>query len=115
MVDDGAVGLGCMMLPGRQWAIHDTWYSAGLRGTASHDIELEGAFVPEQHTFDLFSGTPCMSGPLFAAPLVQFALHIAALALGSAEGASDELTEFACTDETRLYRRTPMQDSELLQ
>jgi len=115
VVDGGKGGLRCMMLPRADWTIHDTWHTAGLQGTGSHDIELDGAFVPDDQTFDLFGGTPCMSGPLFAAPLVQFALHIGAVALGIAEGALDELISFAKSGKTRLYGRTPMQDSELFQ
>ena len=33
-----------------QWAIDDTWFVAGLRGTGSKDVVVEGAFVPEERT-----------------------------------------------------------------
>ena len=115
LVDEGKAGLRCMMLPASDWQIHDTWHTAGLKGTGSHDIELRDTFVPEAYTFDLFGGTPCMTGPLFAAPLVQFALHIGAVALGIAEGAVQELTDFAMSGKTRLYGRGPMLESELFQ
>ncbi len=112
---DGEPTLRCMVLPREQWTIHDTWDTSGLRGTGSHDIEIDDVFIPDSHVFDLFGGQPCMSGPLFAAPLVQFALHIAAVALGIAEGALDELTTFAKTGKTRLYGRSTMADGELFQ
>ena len=112
---EGESILRCMVLPQECWTIHDTWHTAGLCGTGSHDIEINDVFVPDSHVFDLFGGQPCMSGPLFAAPLVQFALHIAAVALGIAEGALDDLTAFAIAGKTRLYARSSMADGELFQ
>ncbi|MDA1074416.1 MAG: acyl-CoA dehydrogenase family protein [Proteobacteria bacterium] len=105
----------CMMRKREDWQILDTWHTSGLCGTGSHDIVLDDVFVPEQHSFDLFGGTPCFKGPLFAAPLLQFALHIAAVALGIAEGALEELTEFAKAGKTRLYARSSLADGELFQ
>jgi alkylation response protein AidB-like acyl-CoA dehydrogenase len=104
-----------MILPRSRWDILDTWHAAGLRGTGSHDIALDGAMVPAEHSFDLFGGTPCLPGPDFAAPLLQFSLHIASVALGIAEGALGELIELAGTGKTRLYGRTPMAGGELFQ
>jgi alkylation response protein AidB-like acyl-CoA dehydrogenase len=107
--------LRCMVAPRQSWTIHDTWDTLGMRGTGSHDISLEGAFVDEAHTFDLFGGTPCLSGPAFGAPLLQFSLHIGAVALGIAEGAHAESVELAAGGRTRLYGRTPLAESELFQ
>ena len=104
-----------MMLRRDRWQIHDTWHTSGLRGTGSPDIEIDRVFVPEAQTFDLFGGTPCLEGPSFAAPISQFAMHIGAVALGIAEGALEELTEFAKTGKTRLYARSSMADGELFQ
>jgi alkylation response protein AidB-like acyl-CoA dehydrogenase len=112
---EGATSLRCMVLRRQDWTIHDTWDTSGLRRTGSHDIEINDVFVPESHTFDLFGGTPCLTGPLFAAPLLQFALDIAAVALGIAEGALQELTEFAQAGKRRLYARSTMADGELFQ
>jgi alkylation response protein AidB-like acyl-CoA dehydrogenase len=33
-------------------AIHDMWYTLGLRGTASYTYQVEKLFVPEEETFD---------------------------------------------------------------
>jgi len=35
--------------------IIDTWDVSGLRGTGSHDIEVDGLFVPEERTFSALS------------------------------------------------------------
>ena len=115
VIDEGSGGLRCMLLPRPAWTIHDTWHTAGLKGTGSHDIELADAFVPEAQSFVLFGGQSCVQGPLFQAPLVQFALHIAAVALGIAEGALAETVDFASSGKTRLYGRGPMLTSELFQ
>src|SRR3989442_9710560 len=37
--------------PKSQVKIIDTWNVSGMRGTGSHDIEVEDLFVPEEHTF----------------------------------------------------------------
>jgi alkylation response protein AidB-like acyl-CoA dehydrogenase len=107
--------LRCMMLKRDEWDIQDTWHTSGLRGTGSHDIVLEDVYVPSEHSFDLFGGKSCIDRPLFAAPIQQFALHIGAVALGIAEGALEELTEFAQGGKTRLYARSSMIESELFQ
>lgn len=107
--------LRCMLLPRADWQILDTWHTSGLRGTGSHDITIDKTFIPTDHSFDLFGGSSCVDRPLFRAPLQQFALHIAAIALGIAEGALEELTAFAIAGKTRLYARSAMADGELFQ
>ena len=111
----GAPLLRCTVLPASAWTIHDTWRTAGLRGTGSHDIEIRGAVVAKEWTFDLFGGDPFTREPLFAAPLFQFSTHIGAVALGIAEGAIRDLTTLAQTNKTRLYARAALADSPLFQ
>ena len=113
--DAGPPSLRCMLLPRDRWQILDTWYTAGLCGTGSQDIAIDEAFIPHERSFDLFGGQPCIDGPLFAAPLVQFALHIGAVALGIAEGALADLTQFAIAGKTRLYAKSSLADGELFQ
>jgi alkylation response protein AidB-like acyl-CoA dehydrogenase len=112
---EGAPQLRCMVLPAAQWEILDTWNTAGLRGTGSHDIAIRDAPVPVAQTFDLFNGAPNLPGAHFAAPLLQFALHIGAVALGIAEGAVRELVTFAATGKRRLYARAALADAPLVQ
>ncbi|WP_439815145.1 acyl-CoA dehydrogenase family protein [Zavarzinia sp. CC-PAN008] len=109
----GVQGLRCMALPREAWQIHDTWHTLGLRGTGSQDIALVDAFVPQAQSFDLFGGVPCRTGPQFAGPLLQFSMHIGAVALGIGQGALADLIGHAQTGRTRLYGRTAMRDSEL--
>ncbi|MDX1382919.1 MAG: acyl-CoA dehydrogenase family protein [Thermoanaerobaculia bacterium] len=115
MEESGAPRMRCAVLRADAWQIHDTWYTAGLRGTGSHDISIEGAFVPEAWTFDLFGGEPTVPGPLFQAPLLQFSMHIGAVALGIAEGAIRDLVDSVSGDRRRLYAKRDLADSPTFQ
>lgn len=112
---EGTPLLRCMVLPAARWEIIDTWNTAGLRGTGSHDIALREAQVPSAQSFDLFAGQANLPGPHFAAPLLQFSLHIGAVALGIAEGAVRDLSTFAVAGKRRLYARTSLADTSLFQ
>lgn len=81
--------------PAEAVRVHDTWDAAGLRGTASHDFAVEDLFVPASHatTFD-FRAWP--DGALWRMP--PFALlfpPMAAVPLGIARAAIDELVSIA--------------------
>jgi len=111
----GAPALRCMVLPAARFEIIDTWRTSGMRGTGSHDIALGGARVDEDWSFDLWLGESSLPGPLFRAPLLQFSLHIGAVALGIAEGALRDLLALAGTSKRRLYARTELADNPLFQ
>jgi indole-3-acetate monooxygenase len=111
----GAPKLRCMVLPASAWQIHDTWHTAGMRGTGSHDIGIEDLHVDEEWTFDLWFGQPSLGGASFAAPLLQFSMHIGAVALGIAEGAIADLLALAGTRKVRLYAKAELADQPLFQ
>jgi alkylation response protein AidB-like acyl-CoA dehydrogenase len=93
--------------------VHDTWDVAGLRGTGSHDVEVEDAFVPETRTLSLF-GPPVHGGALYKQPLFgSLAAGVAAVALGLARGALDELVTIAKTK--RIGPERTMASRELVQ
>lgn len=73
----------------------DTWYVAGMKGTASTDYQVTEAFVPEGRWADtapLHDGTPQIDDPLYRFPFYgNFALSVAAVQLGLARRAVDEL------------------------
>jgi alkylation response protein AidB-like acyl-CoA dehydrogenase len=56
-----------------QVRIHETWDANGMRGTASHDMEVIDAFVPEERMFSVFEGEPWHPGTVFRVPFVEFA------------------------------------------
>jgi alkylation response protein AidB-like acyl-CoA dehydrogenase len=72
-----------------------TWDVAGLRATASHDTSLTDFPVDRRHTTS-FADAPWADGPLWRLPLfVALAPALAAVALGVARGALDEINRQA--------------------
>lgn len=82
-----------LFFPAEHSQIIDTWSVSGLCGTGSHDIAVEDIFVPTKHAASLFTDPPQHNGALFAfPPFGMLATGIAAVALGIARAAIDELT-----------------------
>jgi len=82
----------------------DTWHTLGLRGTGSKDVVLENVFIPENHSFDIATATPCVEG-IFRYPLVEFGNHLAMIGVGIAQGALDDLVKSAAGRQ-RVFSRT---------
>jgi alkylation response protein AidB-like acyl-CoA dehydrogenase len=96
IVDDGHVPtVRMMLLRPDQVAIEDTWWVAGLCGTGSHDVVVDGVHVPDRLTFSL-SDPPCHPDPLFRIPELSFtAFEIATVAVGIAGGALADIAAMA--------------------
>ena len=84
-----------LLLHSEQYRIEDNWNVAGLKGTGSKDIVVDGAFVPEHRTqshLDYALNQPLPGQKLNDGPLyrlswsVVFNLALAASVLGSARG-----------------------------
>ncbi|MBV9896460.1 MAG: acyl-CoA dehydrogenase [Chloroflexi bacterium] len=77
------------------WEVVDTWYAAGLKGSASNDIHVSGAFVPEAFTLNTIEcdGRPTPGSALnpsynYRLPLWSvFPYNVSTPALGIARGA----------------------------
>jgi alkylation response protein AidB-like acyl-CoA dehydrogenase len=83
-------------MPKHELTVLDTWHTAGLRGTGSHDCVAADVFVPDHRVVSLVDGPPEDAAALHRFPLFGFfALSIAAAALGNARGAVDDLVELA--------------------
>jgi alkylation response protein AidB-like acyl-CoA dehydrogenase len=96
MLESGAPDIRLMLAPRHDVTIHDTWDTVGLRGTASHDIELTDVFIPADHGASVFTDEPIATGPLYALPLFGLlAVGIGAVCAGLARGALDDLHEIA--------------------
>ncbi|GAA4680932.1 acyl-CoA dehydrogenase family protein [Pseudonocardia yuanmonensis] len=69
-------------------SIIETWDTLGMRGTASHDVVLDGVFVPEEK---ILGTRPygALAGPLLVA-VIHFAPIAAAAYMGVARGACEE-------------------------
>jgi len=87
--------------------IHETWDVAGLRATASNDTEVVDLLIDRRHTCS-FGDRPWPEGPLWRLPLfAALAPPLAAVSLGVARGALDEINRQA------LARRAHMRGSLL--
>ncbi len=83
-------------MPVAEVEVIDTWSVSGLRATGSHDIAVDGLAVPAARSASLISDRPRERGPLYAfPPFGLLAGSIAAVALGIARGALDDLAEIA--------------------
>jgi alkylation response protein AidB-like acyl-CoA dehydrogenase len=84
-----------MIAPKDQIEFFDTWLVSGLCGTGSTDFAMNDLFVPERRAAGLGIDGP-LARPLYAFP--QFgllAMGIAAVAMGLARAAIDELVSLA--------------------
>jgi alkylation response protein AidB-like acyl-CoA dehydrogenase len=105
--DDGIPEARMMLFPAAEARILDTWRAAGMRGTGSHDIEVEDVFVPRERSVWFSTDAPRRGGALYAFPVFGLlALGIAAVALGIARGALADLKAIAATKVATGSRRT---------
>jgi alkylation response protein AidB-like acyl-CoA dehydrogenase len=103
------------VLPAHEWQIEDTWHASGLRGTGSHHIKLQDAYVPAEQSFDLFADPSCIPGPLYAVPGRFIPLGTGAVAVGIAEGAITDLVNLASAGKRHLFGRTGVRESPVFQ
>jgi alkylation response protein AidB-like acyl-CoA dehydrogenase len=83
----------CFM-PASKAQVLDTWYSTGLRGSGSHDVEVKDLFVPDSHTASFPDVQPFRRGPLYQHPFT-FAYVAPATALGIARHAIEAFIDIA--------------------
>ena len=92
----GAPDVRLVLFPRAAFQVHDTWDVAGLRGTGSNDISLDGARAPRARSASLITQRPVIASPLHAFPAFGLlALSIASVTLGIARGATGDLIELA--------------------
>lgn len=104
-----------MVFPAAAGHVIDTWRVLGMRGTGSHDVAVESRFVPAHDSLDLFGGLPSIAGPNFVAPVLHILAHMAAVAVGVAQGALDEVTALARGGKKRLFARASLAESQPFQ
>ena len=109
----GSNEIRAMLFRSDQVTIIDTWEVTGLRGTASHDIEVKNLRVPSDDSLDIFMGQSCVPGALYKAPVVSFALHIGAVGVGIAMHALADIIALVQTNKKRLYTSSAIADSPL--
>ncbi|MGH3852907.1 MAG: acyl-CoA dehydrogenase family protein [Pseudonocardiaceae bacterium] len=114
--DDGAPQWRLAFFPTGRGQVLDTWDSAGLRGTGSHDLVLAGLPVPAELFVDLLDGQPRHDGPLWRFPAFSYLnVILMGFPLGVARRALDEFAELARTKTRGLERRLRLADDPHVQ
>jgi alkylation response protein AidB-like acyl-CoA dehydrogenase len=98
---DGAPTPRSFAFPASAGEIIDTWRTAGMRGTGSHDFAVADLIVAEEYSFPtqfLFGGPSPRLGLGQRRPFLEIApLFLAAVGLGVARDAVDSFTALAAT------------------
>lgn len=105
------------LAPKADVTVIDNWDIAGLRGTASHDIAIDGAFIPDYHTVDASDvmngttpGATLHANPLYSLPVMPFIVgEILAVAVGTYSAAAEE---FRRVTESRYLSNGSRADSK---
>jgi alkylation response protein AidB-like acyl-CoA dehydrogenase len=93
---DGRPDIRTFFVPVTACEFLDTWHTAGLRGTGSHDWQVTDIFVPEERSFPILFTGPSEPGSLSLRDFAAYGgLSIAAVALGIARDAIDTFTALA--------------------
>jgi alkylation response protein AidB-like acyl-CoA dehydrogenase len=92
---DGSPMMLIAILPRPDWEIVESWNTTGMRGTGSHDIVIEDAFIPDHRTFSLRAPRR-IDAPLYRLPAFSvLGPGPAATCLGIARHAIDRFVELA--------------------
>lgn len=91
------------LVPRRDYQVVRNWDVLGLKGTGSHDIVVEGAFVPDYRTHKSIDGFMCNSpgnavntAPLYRLPFAQiFVRAVSTSSIGALQGAINLFRQYA--------------------
>ncbi len=101
---DGSKRAHVFLVPKKDYAIKDTWFNVGMKGTGSKDIIVDDAFVPGHRSITMDDlregttpGTKVNTGPLYAIPLEARRHALSAPALGIVRAAFAHWVEWMRT------------------
>jgi alkylation response protein AidB-like acyl-CoA dehydrogenase len=84
------------VVPASKVQIDDVWRVSGLKGTSSNDVVVQDLFIPEEWTGNFAELPKVPRHPLDQRPLLaRFGTEFAAVAVGIAQGALDDITDIA--------------------
>jgi len=114
-VVDGVPRLRIAVFSPDQVVIEDTWTVSGLCGTGSHHFHVDAVVVPVERTLDPMGDPPSLDAPIARVPPpALFALGVASVAVGSAQGALDDIVAVAA-DKVPLLASRPLAASPTFQ
>lgn len=100
--DNGKEGIGFAILPKAQYTIDDTWFTIGMRGTASNTMVIEGQVVPDLQVIPaermMGPGLEALDEETFGrkiTPHLTMSTTIATPALGASQRALDFVIEMS--------------------
>ena len=105
------------LFPREKAEIIDNWDTLGMRGTGSHDVNVDDVFVPAERAVPfkpLEQPSPAYSGPWHRLTIWPSVACNAIPALGIAQAAIDEFAELA-TKKTPSYTTTMLKDRSIVQ
>lgn len=90
-----------VLVPADRVEVADTWHTAGMRGTGSHDVVVTDVLVPEHHLVsvaDIYAGTApgarAHDAPMYRWPMVPALALVASMpVLGAAERVTELFAE----------------------
>lgn len=113
MLPNGAPLTRITLFPAAEVEILDTWHVLGLRGTASHDVRVTQRACPDRRGFSLVGDGPDVHRAIFS--IAQAGLLIAAVDLGIARGAVDEVAQLAASGKRRSFSSRSLGQSAVFQ
>ena len=102
------------LIPPGDWRVVDTWDSLGLRASGSHDVAVDGAFVPDDAHFLIVGTDSPFDTPLWRGRYPTHLGGIGSVALGVARTAIDELLSLA-GEKTPSLTSTALKDRPTIQ
>jgi alkylation response protein AidB-like acyl-CoA dehydrogenase len=106
-----------VFFPAAEAEVLDTWRTLGMRGTGSHDYRVDDLFIPARRTWTVGPFEPV--NPAYVSPLPRLGMWLipasnAAVALGIAQAAIDDLVALAAT-KVPSYTQTGLADKPAVQ
>jgi len=105
------------LFPQEKAEIIDNWDTLGMRGTGSHDVNVDDLFVPAERAVPfkpLEQPSPAYSGPWHRLTIWPSVAGAGIAALGIAQAAIDEFAELAMK-KTPSYTATTLKDRSIVQ
>lgn len=69
----GSGAVRSFIVPAAQVRVLPTWHCIGMRATASNSYAIDGAWVPDDHAFEIRPEAATVAGPLYRFPFVSLA------------------------------------------
>jgi alkylation response protein AidB-like acyl-CoA dehydrogenase len=120
MREDGSPETWIFGIPARDFEIIENWNTVGMRGSGSHDVAIHEVFVPRHRAAPLLAperrtrATKGFEGPLYRCTVWPAVSALAAVALGIARAAIDDLLALV-QRKTPAYMPSPLRQRAMAQ